>query len=132
MVDIAVRVAINAIAFIVAVELVPRFRAPADILPLLLVAVVFGLINAYLKPIVKLLSLPLNLIAFGLVGLIVNTAMLLLLGLLSQQFNLDFAIAGWPNQAFSVEVIVYALIGAVVISIVSTVLALVKLVVPKI
>ena len=132
MVDLLVRVVINAIALIVAMKVVPHVREPNELWALIAVALIFGLINAYLKPIVKLLSLPLNLLFFGLVGLIINTAMLLLLAVVSGQLKLGFAINGWPNKDFSIEVIVYAVIAAIVISIVSAVLALVKLVVPRI
>lgn len=132
MADFVVRVLINAVALIVAVEFVPKIKAPTEIWQLLVVAAIFGVINAYLKPIVKLLSLPLNLFAFGLVGFVINTAMLLLLALVSSQFKLGFSIAGWPQGAFSVDVIVYAFIASLVISIVSTALAMVRMVVPRI
>ena len=132
MTDIVVRIVVNALALIVAVEFVPKIKAPSEIWQLLVVAAIFGVINAYLKPIVKLLSLPLNLFAFGLVGFAINTAMLLLLALVSNQFKLGFSIAGWPQGEFSVDVIVYAFIAALVISVVSTALALVRLVVPRI
>jgi len=130
--DFVVRVLINALALVIAVYFVPKIRAPNEIWQLLLVALIFGLINAYIRPIVKLLSLPLNLIAFGLVGFAINTAMLLLLAFLSGQLKLGFSIAGWPQGAFSVDVIVYAFIASLVISIVSAVVGLVRLVVPKI
>jgi putative membrane protein len=131
MVDILLRVVINAIALVAAVYFVPHIKAPNELWQLALVAAIFGLINAYLKPLVKLLSLPLNLLFFGLVGLIVNTAMLLVLALISGQLDLGFTIARWPNQPFSVEVIVYGVLAALVISVVSSVLALVRVLVPR-
>jgi|SRR5215213_5945986 len=130
--EIVVRILVNALALIAAVELVPKITAPREIWQLLVVAAIFGVINAYLKPIVKLLSLPLNLVAFGLVGFLVNTAMLLLLAVVSSQLKLGFSIAGWPQGAFSIDVIVYAFVASLVISIVSAVLAFVRLVVPRI
>jgi putative membrane protein len=131
-VDIAVRILVNAIALIVAVEFVPRIKAPTEIWQLLVVAAIFGVINAYIKPIVKLLSLPLNLFAFGLVGFAINTGLLLLLAFISGQLKLGFSIAGWPQGDFSIDVIVYAFIASLVISVVSAALALVRLVVPRI
>ncbi len=83
MADFAVRVLINALALIAAVWLVPNIKAPHEIWQLLVVAAIFGLVNTYIKPIAKLLSLPLNVLTFGLVGLVVNTLMLLLVALLS-------------------------------------------------
>lgn len=132
MADIVIRILVNALALIVAVELVPKIKAPNEIWQLLVVAAIFGVINAYLKPIVKLLSLPVSLFAFGLVGFAINTGLLLLLAFISAQLKLGFSIAGWPQGPFSIDVIVYAFIASLVISIVSAVLAFVRLVVPRI
>ena len=128
MADFAVRVLLNALALIAAVYFVPHITAPKELWELLVVAAIFGLINSYLKPIVKLLSLPLNVMTFGLVGLIVNTGMLLLL--VSDWLNLGFKIAGWPGKPFSLDVFIYAFIAALVISIVSTILSLIRRLIP--
>jgi putative membrane protein len=128
--DFAVRVLINALALIAAVAFVPQIKAPTEIWALLAVAAIFGLINSYLKPIVKLLSLPLTFVTFGLIGLVINTAMLLLTAFVSGLFHLGFTIAGWPSKPLSLETFVYAFIAAIVISIVSTILSLFKRIVP--
>ncbi len=132
MLDFLVRLAINAIALLVAVLLVPRIRFDFgdDWWHLLVVAAIFGLINTYIRPIVSLLSLPLNLFALGLVGLLVNTAMLLLLAFVSGWLALGFRIAGWPPGQFDLEVVVYAALAALVISLVATALGLVRRLVP--
>lgn len=130
MADFAVRVLLNALALIAAVWFVPHITAPKELWQLLVVAAIFGLINSYLKPIVKLLSLPLNVMTFGLVGLLVNTAMLLLLALVSDWLNLGFKIAGWPGGSFSLDVFIYAFIAAIVISIVSTILSMIRRLIP--
>ena len=54
MADFAVRVLINALALIAAVWFVPHIKAPTELWALLVIAAIFGLINSYLKPIVKL------------------------------------------------------------------------------
>jgi len=92
-----------------------------------LVALIFGLVNTYIKPIVTLVSLPLNLFALGLVGFIVNAAMLLLttwvVGLLhSHPYILK--LGEFPPN-LGLNAIIAAVIGSIVISIVSTVLTLV-------
>jgi putative membrane protein len=130
MADFAVRVLINALALIVVVWFVPHIKAPNELWQLLVVAAIFGLINSYLKPIVKLLSLPLNVMTFGLVGLIVNTLMLLLLALLSSFLDLGFKIAGWPGGPFTLDVFIWAFVAALVISIVSTILSLFRRLIP--
>jgi len=129
-VDFAVRVLINALALIITVSFVPQITAPKELWQLLVVAAIFGLINTYIKPIAKLLSLPLNLLTFGLVGLVVNTLMLLLLAFISSLFDLGFSIAGWPGGPFTLDVFFYAFVGALVISIVSTLLTLVRRILP--
>lgn len=131
MAEFVIRILVNALALIVAVKLVPKIVAPGEIWQLLVVAAIFGLINSYLRPVIKLLSLPLTLLTFGLVGFVINTGLLLLLAFVSNQLKLGFSIAGWPQGPISIEVIVYAFIASLVISIVSAVLAFVRLVVPR-
>ena len=121
------RLAVNAIALLVTVVLVPRldWHHDGNLVNIALLAILFGVINTYLKPILKLLSLPFRLITFGLFGLVLNTALFLLLAWAGYQFKLGFSVAGWPAGAFSADVFVTAFIGAVVLSIVSTLLAFV-------
>ena len=124
-IDILVKIAINAVALLAAVELVPgiSFDFGPDWWKLLLVALILGVINTYLRPIVKLLALPINLLTMGLVGLVINTAMVLLLAVASDQLRLGFTIYGWPVQAFSIEVVWAAFLASIVISVVALVLS---------
>lgn len=139
--DFVVRLVVNAIAVFAVIQAVPRIGFErrigieniADEWPKLLgVALILGLVNSYLRPIVRILSLPLNLVALGFVGLAVNVAMLLVVALLSDAARLGFTIAGWPRGPFTLEVLVYALAASLIISIVSTTLALVRLITPRI
>jgi putative membrane protein len=130
-VDILIRVVINAVALVAAVEIVPHVAFTGEWWQLLIVAAVFGLINAYLRPIVKLLSLPLNLLSFGAVGFVINTGLVLLTALVSGQFALGFTLARWPGHAFDTDVIVAAFLTSLVISVVSTLVALVRLITPR-
>ncbi|MDQ3937110.1 MAG: phage holin family protein [Chloroflexota bacterium] len=130
MLGIVIRVVLIALALIAAVYLVPGARFEGQWWQLLAVAAIFGLINAYLRPIVKFLSLPLNLIGFGLVGLIINTSLLLLVALASGQLDLGFSLAGWPATEFDLDVAVAAFLTSLVVSAVSAVLAVARLFVP--
>ena len=130
--EIAIRTVVNALALIAAVRLVPGAVFGGDIIQLAVVAAIFGLINAYLRPIVKLVSLPLNLVAFGLIGFAVNTGLLLLLALVSDQFDLGLSFGGWPGGPFDLDVIVAAFLTSLVVSVVSAVMAFVRLVVPRV
>ena len=79
---------------------------------LLLVAVIFGLVNAIVRPIVRLISLPLFIITLGLFTFVVNALMLLLTAWIGDQFDLAFEVDGfWA-----------ALLGALVISVVTFVI----------
>jgi putative membrane protein len=130
--EIAIRTLVNAVALIAAVRLVPGAEFTGDWLQLAAVAFIFGLVNAYLRPIVRLLSLPLNLLFFGLVGFAINTALLLLLALVSGELQLGFTLDGWPAAALDIDVIVTAFLAALVISVVSSVLAFVRLLTPRV
>ena len=131
MIDFLVRLLINAAALMVTVVLVPRIRFDFgdEWWRLLVVAAIFGLINTFIRPIVSLLSLPINLFALGLVGMLVNTAMLLL-AFVSGWLALGFQIAGWPPGQLDVDVVIYAALAALVISLVATALGLVRRLVP--
>ena len=130
MFDFVIRVLVNAIAVIAAVKLVPHVQFTGDWWQLLLLAAIFGVINAYIKPIVKLLSLPLNLITFGLIGFVINTALVLLAAAVSQSLTLDFTLAGWPPGSITLDVIIAAFLTSIVISVVSALTAFVRLATP--
>ena len=130
--ELLIRVVVNALALIAAVRLVPGASFEGDILQLAAVAAIFGLINAYLRPIMKLLSLPLSLVAFGLVGFALNTILLLLLALISGSLDLGFALGGWPPGPFGLDAVVAAFLTSLVVSVVSAALGFVRLVVPRV
>ena len=101
MLDIVIRVVINAVAFIAAVQLVPGAAFTGESGSSLVVAAIFGVVNAYLRPIVKLLSLPLSLLTFGLVGLVINAAMVLSRRRSATASSLASRLRGWPAAARS-------------------------------
>jgi putative membrane protein len=123
MVDLIVKVLINAVAVFVAIKLVPQIHFGNDLVKLLAVALILALINSYIKPILKALSFPITLISFGLFALVLNALLLLLVAFISDQLNLGFKIAEFPPK-FTADVFVGALLGSIVISIVSTVLGM--------
>jgi putative membrane protein len=130
MLDIVIRVVINTIAVILAIKFVPGVGDPNDILKLILVAVVIGLVNAYLRPIVKLLALPLNLLTLGLVGLVINSAMVMVAAAISDNIKLGFTLGGWPPGEIALDTLLAAFLTALVISIVSAVVALFRKIAP--
>ena len=130
MFEFAVRVAINAIALIAAIKLVPHVDFAGSWWQLLILAVIFGVVNAYIRPIVKLLSLPLTIVTFGLIGFVINIVMVLLAAWVAQLFNIHFTLGGWPASGFKIDTIVAALLTSIVISVVSALMALVRLATP--
>jgi putative membrane protein len=132
MLDIGIRIVVNAIALVAAIRLVPNVTFTGDWWQLALLAIVFGLVNGYLRPIVKLLSLPLSLLTFGLIGFVINTAMVLVAAFAGDYLDLGFQLAGWPAGDFSLDVIIAAFLTSLVLSIVSVIMAFVRLAAPRI
>ena len=121
MIELIVRILVNAAALFVAIQVVPQlsFNFGEDWWKLLAVAAIFALVNSYLKPIVKALSFPIGLMTLGLVAFVINALMLLVTALASDQFELGFKVGGFPPD-LNADAIVGALLGAIVISVVST------------
>ena len=109
------RLLINAAALWVAVKIVPGITYAGDWLPFLGVALIFGLVNAFIRPIVKLFTLPIIFLTLGLFALVVNGLMLWLTSWLSTGLGLQFHVDGcWS-----------AILGALVVSIVSALLSMI-------
>ena len=135
MIDLLVKVLINAVGVIVAVLVVPQIKFPAadDLLKLqgnwwqvIVVAVILALINSYLKPLLKLLSFPITLLTMGLFAFVLNAALLLLVAYIADLANIVFTIGGFP-PSFTADSFVGALLGSIVISLVSIVLGMVNM-----
>jgi putative membrane protein len=112
MVKFLLRLVINAIAIWVASYLVPGLGLTGGVLDWLIVAIIFGLVNALIRPIVKLLTLPISIVTLGLFSLVINAAMLMLTGWLTESLVVEGMFFGF----------IPALLGSIIISIVSTVL----------
>ena len=106
------RVVINALALGAAAWIVPGIRA-GSVTSLLLIALVFGVLNALVRPFLKLLSCPLLILTLGLFTLVLNAVMLLMTARLGQAFGIDFRVDGFWT----------AFLGALVVSVVSVVLS---------
>jgi putative membrane protein len=105
-----IRWLINAIALWVAIQVVPGLEYTAESgVSLLIIALIFGLVNALVRPVLLLLTCPLIILTMGLFLLIVNALMLSLTAWLSGIFGLGLTLEGfWPT-----------VLGALVISVVS-------------
>ena len=110
---------ITAIAIAAAVYFIDGIQAgldpnQEDIKTLLIVALIFGLVNAIVRPILKALTCSLVVVTLGLFIFVINALMLLLTSAIASELGL----------AFSVDGFVPALLGAVVITLVSLPLSL--------
>lgn len=113
-----IRVAINAVAIWVATVLLSGLEVLGGddtltrVLVFLGVGLLFGLVNSVIKPVVKVLSLPLYLLTLGLFALVVNALMLMLVGWLSELTDMGLRVHGFGT----------AVVGGLVIAIVSVIL----------
>lgn len=104
----------TAAALWVAVLLVPGISFTGSWLGMLGVALVFGLVNAIIRPILKILTCPLVVLTLGLFVFVLNALMLWLASEISQAFGIGFDVDGF----------IAAFIGALIVGVVSTLLNL--------
>ncbi len=109
-----IRLLVNAAALWVATRLVPGVSFDGGTLPFLGVALVFGVVNAFVRPLMQILTFPLILVTLGFFLLVVNGLMLWLTSSLSASLGLGFHVAGfWA-----------AFWGAIVVSVTSLLLSM--------
>ena len=119
---------ITAVAFYILVMLLPgMFSYSGGIVGLLVIAVIFGVVNGLIGPIVKTLALPVRLMTLGLVGFLINAALLLLTAFISDLAGFKLTVGDFPPNLFTADTLIAAIVGAVVLSIIS---AVIRLVVP--
>jgi putative membrane protein len=115
--SLIIRLIVNAIALWVATVIVSGVELEGAstqdrVITLLVVAAIFALVNVVVRPIVKILSLPLYVLTLGLFTFVVNALMLLLTSWIADQFDVPFSVDGFWS----------AVLGGLVISFVSWVL----------
>jgi len=112
------RVAVSAAALAVATAVLPGIQLTAGstiskLLTLVAVALIFGVINAFLKPIIKTIGCLFYILTLGLVALVVNALLLWLASV----------VAGWLSLPFHITGFVPAFLGALIISVVTWLLS---------
>jgi len=111
--DFLLRTLATAVALWIA-TIVPGISLTSDeawrnVLTLLAVALIFGLINAVLKPIIKVVGCVFYILTLGLIALVVNALLFMLTGWIADQLSLPFEVDGfWP-----------AFWGAIIVAVVS-------------
>jgi putative membrane protein len=115
--NLIIRLLVNAIALAVASWIVSGITLQGAttgkrVLTLLIVAAIFGVVNAIVKPVVKVLSFPLLILTLGLLTFVINAAMLLLTSWITGKLDVQFHVDGFWS----------ALFGALIISVVGMIL----------
>jgi putative membrane protein len=112
---IIIRLVITAVSLWIATLVVAGIRLSTDSVPhqigtLLAVAVIFGLVNAILRPIIKTIGCGLYVLTLGLISLVVNGLLFLLTSWIAGRFDLPFHVDNfWPS----------AVVGALLVGVVS-------------
>ncbi len=90
-----IRLLVNAAALWVATQVVPGVSYAGGPVPMLGVALVFGVLNASLRPVAKILTFPLIIVTLGIFALVINGLMLWLTSSLSSALGLGFHVSGF-------------------------------------
>ena len=119
---------VNAVGLFVATLLIPQIQVTPyggdgvweTIGSFLLIGALFGLVNAIIAPVIKVLAFPLYIITFGLIAFVINGAMLLLAAWLSSLIGADvISIDGFTSEGLEIASLGWAILGAIVMSIAS-------------
>jgi putative membrane protein len=117
---IVIRLAISAVAVWIATLVVPGIRVFATTVPgrigtIIVVAVIFGLVNTVLRPIIKTVGCAVYILTLGLIALVVNGALFMLTSWIAGKLNLPFHVDHfWPS----------AVVGALLVGVISWLLNL--------
>lgn len=106
--QILVVLILNALALMATTYIVPGFHV-ANFTTAILAAIVLGVVNTFIKPVLSFISLPLTIITLGLFAFVINAVVLFIVAAVVKGLTID----GW----------VPAILGAIVLAVVSTVLS---------
>ena len=111
------RLCINAIALYLAALLLPGIALNGEPVSILWLALIFGLVNALVRPLISILTCPLVILTLGLFTVVINTFLFWLTSVIGQSFGIMLSISDpvWWN----------AFLGGLVVSVVSVVLTLI-------
>ncbi len=111
--NLLIRLLVNAVALWCAAHFIDGIRYTGTWPGLLGLALVFGVVNTLIRPILSFFSFPIQLITLGIFTLVLNALMLMLTSYLGRRFDIPFFVDGF----------VPAFLGALLVSILSTILS---------
>ncbi len=125
---------VTAIAFYVLTKVLPQYTSfdmvtyDGELYGIVVLALIFGVVNALIGRIVRIIALPISMMTMGLVGFVINAGLLLRHRVhRRRQPGFDLTVGDFPPDLLTANTIVAAIVGAAVLSLVSTA---VRLVVP--
>ncbi len=122
---------VTAIAFYVLTKVLPQYTGfdmvtyEGDLVGILVLSLIFGVVNGLIGPIVRTLAFPLTFMTMGLIGFAINAGLLLLTALIANSTGFDLTVGDFPPTLLTADTIVAAIVGALVLSLVSTAVRLV-------
>jgi putative membrane protein len=118
----------SAIAFVILLQVLPdtMIQFTGTTQQQVLLALGVGVVNAIIKPVIKLLSFPISMMTLGLFGLVINAALMMGIAWAAQSFaKIDFTIGGWPATGITSETIVGAVVASACLAVITTIVGLV-------
>jgi putative membrane protein len=115
----------TALAFFVVTQVLPEILEvtflsyEGEIVALILLALVFGVVNGLIGPIVRILSMPISFFTMGLFGFIINGVLLLLTAAIAESLGLAFKVGDFPPD-LNANTVVAAVVGAVILGVVNS------------
>ena len=119
-------VVVTAVAFAVLAYFIPQIKLGDEVIQYLALGAVVGVVNAFIKPIIRILSFPITAMTLGLFGVVINAGLLLLVSWACETYlDIPFSIAGFPASGLTVEAVAWAVVAAIGLSIITTIIGLV-------
>ena len=116
----------TAIAFWIVAVVFPEYLGvdflvyEGDIPGVIILALIFGVINGLIGPLVRLIALPITFMTLGLFGFVINGILLIVIAWIAQNLDLTFTVGDYPPD-FNADTIVAAIVGAVVLGVVNSI-----------
>lgn len=118
-------IVVTAVAFAILAYVLPQVEFDGDAVQLVVLALVFGVVNGLIKPVVRILSFPITAMTLGLFALVINGALLLLTAWFANSvLDVPFTVGGFPTDRLSLDAIAGAIIAAIVLGLITAAIGL--------